>query len=100
MQLKWALLLPPVMTMTSSAMLLAHDDQSSYCDHRSPALALVLRVADFLHPVDVLAVERFPHRDVRHGVMGVAPFQFFSPDGNHTTSPGLTSSIGPPSICT
>ena len=30
-------------------------------------------------------------------VVGVAPCQCFSPGGNHTTSPGRISSIGPPS---
>src|SRR3954467_11595270 len=33
-------------------------------------------------------------------VVGVAPCQCFSPGGNQTTSPGLISSIGPPSCCT
>src|SRR5215204_3681698 len=33
-------------------------------------------------------------------VVGVAPCQCFSPGGNQTTSPGRTSSIGPPSRCT
>src|SRR3954464_13575079 len=33
-------------------------------------------------------------------VVGVAPCQCFSPGGNQTTSPGLISSIGPPSRCT
>src|SRR6266540_4662280 len=32
-------------------------------------------------------------------VVGVAPCQCFSPGGNQTTSPGLISSIGPPSRC-
>jgi hypothetical protein len=41
--------------------------------HRTPwkrmsksTLLPVVRVADLLHPVDVLAVERFLHRDMRH----------------------------------
>src|SRR5580765_3150148 len=33
-------------------------------------------------------------------VVGVAPCQCFSPGGNQTTSPGRTSSTGPPSRCT
>jgi hypothetical protein len=33
-------------------------------------------------------------------VVGVAPCQCFNPAGNQTTSPGRTSSIGPPSCCT
>src|SRR4051812_46785980 len=32
-------------------------------------------------------------------VVAVAPCQCFSPGGNHTTSPGRISSIGPPSRC-
>src|SRR5205823_2129411 len=32
-------------------------------------------------------------------VVAVAPCQCFSPGGNHTTSPGRISSIGPPSVC-
>src|ERR1700712_4426205 len=32
-------------------------------------------------------------------VAGPAPCQCFSPGGNHTTSPGRISSIGPPSRC-
>lgn len=33
-------------------------------------------------------------------VVGDAPCQCFSPGGNQTTSPGVTSCIGPPSCCT
>src|ERR1700682_905396 len=33
-------------------------------------------------------------------VVDAAPCQCFSPGGNHTTSPGRTSSMGPPCICT
>src|SRR5262249_28041160 len=33
-------------------------------------------------------------------VVAVAPCQCFSPGGNHTTSPGRTSSTGSPSVCT
>src|SRR3954462_548898 len=33
-------------------------------------------------------------------VVGDAPCQCFSPGSNQTTSPGRTSSIGPPSRCT
>src|SRR2546421_4032877 len=33
-------------------------------------------------------------------VVDVAPCQCFSPGGHQTTSPGLISSFGPPSLCT
>ena len=33
-------------------------------------------------------------------IVGVAPCQCFKPGGNQTASPGLISSIGPPSVCT
>src|SRR5919106_3694329 len=33
-------------------------------------------------------------------VVRVAPCQCFSPGGNQTTSPGSTSSTGPPQVCT
>src|SRR5216110_4083591 len=32
-------------------------------------------------------------------VVGAAPCQCFSPGGNHATSPGRISSIGPPARC-
>ena len=53
-------------------------------------------VADLLHPVDGLAVERSWMAMWVMAVVGAAPCQCFSPGANQTTSPGRISSIGPP----
>ena len=58
--------------------------------------AAVLLVADLLHPVDRLAVERSWMAMWVMAVVGAAPCQCFSPGAKETTSPGRISSIGPP----
>ena len=55
----------------------------------------VLFVADLLHPLHDLAVERLLNGDMGHrrGRRRAMPM-LLTPGGNQTTSPGWTSSIG------
>jgi hypothetical protein len=69
----------------------------------APVSGAVLFIADVLHPIDDLAVERFLNSDMRHRGRRRGAVPVFSPGGNQTTSPGRISSIAPPatsSFCT
>src|SRR2546427_5543317 len=73
-------LLAPVMTMTFPSMLLP-----------------ILFVADFLHPVDGLAVEPFLNGDVRHGGRwrGAVPMLLARRERDHVTRPNLLDRASP-----
>ena len=60
----------------------------------------ILFVADLLHPLDGLAVQRFLDGDVTHAGRGGRAVPVLLAGRNQITSPGLISSTGPPSRCT
>lgn len=57
----------------------------------------ILLVSDFFHPFDVLAVQLFRNRDMRHAGRGVAPCLCRWFGGHQMTSPARISTMGPPS---
>ena len=82
--------------MQCTAGLTPQDDVSSHHDHAYPTFAEYSASVTFSIQVTGEPLSFSWTAMCVMAVVGVAPCQCFSPGGNHTTSPGRISSIGPP----